>query len=73
MAAPGNPFLSHPRHTVRDMRALNAIQMRLPLDRVTPLEAWLLDLGLKAIEVAACPVPDCVVCAATEKPTPKAA
>ena len=55
------------------MRALNTNQTRLPLGRVTPVEAWLLDLGLKAIEVAACPVPNCVVCAATGKPEPKAA
>jgi len=55
------------------MRALNSIQMRLPLDALTPVEAWLIGLGLKAIEVPACPVPGCVVCAATEQPTPKAA
>jgi hypothetical protein len=53
------------------MRALNSNQTRLALGEMTPVEAWLLDLGLKAIEVSSCPVPDCVVCAATE--TSKAA
>lgn len=55
------------------MRALNPIQTRLPLTEHTPVEAWLASLGLKATEVAECPAPDCVVCAAAESPKPKAA
>jgi len=65
--------LSHPRHTVRDMNNNNGIQTRLPLSDSTPLEAWLLRLGLKAIEVAECPVPGCVVCALQKRRIPRAA
>jgi hypothetical protein len=55
------------------MNKNEGIQTRLPLADSTPLEAWLLQLGLKAIEVAECPVPECVVCAMQKRRTPKAA
>jgi len=55
------------------MRALNPIQTKLPLTERTPVEAWLASLGIKATEVAECPVSDCVACAAENAPTPKAA
>jgi len=49
------------------------IQTRLPLSDSTPVEAWLLSLGLKALEVAECPLPECVVCGVQKRRTPKAA
>ena len=56
------------------MRAMDPLQTRLPLAERTAVEAWLASLGLRATEVAECPVPDCVVCAAAESPpAPKAA
>jgi hypothetical protein len=39
-------------------------QTRFQLSEQTPIEAWLARLGLKAIEVGACPVADCPSCQA---------